>query len=207
MTSVARSGGHRSDSRLTITGILLISIAFIGACGGDDATSVMPAVEGKRLDVAQSDLEKMGVPEDDVEVIGGGALGVVDASNWDVCDQEPGPGEPLDGAVRLTVDRVCEAEDGLAADETESSPSAEPSEPETSGPPAEPETFKMPKLVGQNLQDAQDILQSRGSYVLRQDDAQDSKDSKCLTQIGRSAVRSRGLESESQLIDWSYSAL
>jgi len=170
MTSVARSGGLPASSRLALAGILLSLTACMVACGGD-APTVMPAVEGKRLDVAQSDLEKIGLPEDEVEVIGGGAFGVVDASNWDVCDQEPGPGEPVDGAVRLTVDRACETEDGLAADETESAPSAEPSEPETSGPPAEPETFKMPKLVGQNLQDAQDRLQSRGSYVLRQDDA------------------------------------
>lgn len=34
-----------------------------------------------------------------------------------------------------------------------------------------PETFVMPKLVGKNLQLAQDTLQSVGSYVLDQEDA------------------------------------
>lgn len=36
---------------------------------------------------------------------------------------------------------------------------------------AHPETFKMPKLVGKNLQLAQDKLQSLGSWVLDQEDA------------------------------------
>ena len=36
---------------------------------------------------------------------------------------------------------------------------------------AEPETFTMPKIVGKNLQVAQDLLQSRGSYVMDQQDA------------------------------------
>ena len=33
------------------------------------------------------------------------------------------------------------------------------------------ETFKMPSVVGMNLQDAQDLLQSLGSYVMDQEDA------------------------------------
>lgn len=37
--------------------------------------------------------------------------------------------------------------------------------------PAANEKFKMPKMVGLVLQDAQDILQSRGSYILDQKDA------------------------------------
>lgn len=38
-------------------------------------------------------------------------------------------------------------------------------------PSAAPEVFVMPKLVGQNLQLAQDILQKQGSYVMDQTDA------------------------------------
>ena len=129
----------------------------------------MPAVEGKRLDVAQSDLEKAGVAEDDVEVIGGGALGVIDESNWDVCDQDPKAGEERSGKVRLTVDRSCDT--GKVAEENGAASESPSPEATTEAPPEEPETFKMPRLVGQNLQDAQDRLQSRGSYLLRQDDA------------------------------------
>ncbi len=46
----------------------------------------------------------------------------------------------------------------------EETPSAEPVE-------APPETFTMPKLVGKNLQLAQDILQKEGSYLMDQQDA------------------------------------
>ena len=41
----------------------------------------------------------------------------------------------------------------------------------TPAPSAAPVTFVMPKLVGQNLQLAQDILQKQGSYVMDQTDA------------------------------------
>ena len=34
-----------------------------------------------------------------------------------------------------------------------------------------PETFKMPKVVGKNLQDSQDKLQSLGSWLMDQEDA------------------------------------
>ncbi len=47
-------------------------------------------------------------------------------------------------------------------------PSEEPTEEES---PAEVETFKMPKLIGQNLQDAQDRLQALDSWVMDQEDA------------------------------------
>ncbi len=43
-------------------------------------------------------------------------------------------------------------------------------EPEAEEPPVV-ETFQMPALVGANLQDAQDMLQSLGSYLLTQMDA------------------------------------
>ncbi len=37
--------------------------------------------------------------------------------------------------------------------------------------PAASDKFRMPKLVGMVLQDAQDVLQSRGNYLLDQEDA------------------------------------
>lgn len=51
------------------------------------------------------------------------------------------------------------------------SPTVEPEAAETQAAPAAPETFTMPKVVGENLQLAQDILQKQGSYVLDQEDA------------------------------------
>lgn len=58
--------------------------------------------------------------------------------------------------------------------EAERPPSTQPEEAEVSSEPepeAEPETFTMPRLVGKNLQDAQDLLQSLGSYLMDQQDA------------------------------------
>lgn len=51
------------------------------------------------------------------------------------------------------------------------SPTVEPAVAETDAAPAAPETFTMPKLAGENLQLAQDILQKEGSYILDQEDA------------------------------------
>lgn len=69
----------------------------------------MPDLLGERLDVALSDLEGVGIPEDDVELVGGGALGILDESNWTVCEQRPDPGDTTLENVRLIVDRNCPA--------------------------------------------------------------------------------------------------
>ena len=92
------------------------------ACGGgDEPPALMPAVQGLRLDVALSDLAAQGVAEEDVEVVGGGTLGVLDESNWDVCEQRPQAGTPIE-SVRLIVDRFCDDanSDSAAAPEEES---------------------------------------------------------------------------------------
>lgn len=67
----------------------------------------MPALVGQRLDVAISDLEAVGVNEDDIEIVGGGTFGVLDESNWDVCEQRPESGSSELADVRLIVDRNC----------------------------------------------------------------------------------------------------
>ena len=92
----------------------------------------MPDVVGKPLDVALSDIERGGI-DDEVEVLGGGTFGVVDESNWMVCEQLPEAGQPATEVPRLTVDRSCpDAESEVA----ETAPT-EPEEAET--PPTEPE--------------------------------------------------------------------
>ena len=60
-------------------------------------------MEGKRLDVAQERLDDAGVG---YEVIGGGALGVIVRSNWEVCEQRPGAGARAK-TVELVVARSC----------------------------------------------------------------------------------------------------
>lgn len=88
--------------RLAVAIGLVLGLA---GCGGSQAT-VMPDVVGKQLDVAKSDIQDAGFT-DKVEVAGGGVLGVVVDSNWQVCDQRPAAGGPVTDAPRLTVDRSC----------------------------------------------------------------------------------------------------
>ncbi|WP_166391194.1 hypothetical protein [Nocardioides ochotonae] len=143
----------------------------------------MPDVVSARLDVALSDIERAGF-EDEVEVIGGGMFGVVDESNWVVCEQEPSTSEEIGAKPRLTVDRSCDGEDSTDGDAAAQAP-AEKAEQPTSAPKPKPkptkkptkkadtdeDTFVMPATVGMVLQDAQDLLQSQGSFVLTQTDA------------------------------------
>jgi beta-lactam-binding protein with PASTA domain len=158
----------------------LVLTAALTACGGEE--TVMPDLTAKRLDIALSDLERAGYG-DEPEVLGGGMFGVVDQSNWTVCDQSPAPGESVTNTPRLTVDRSCEGldtnegEDTQVADESSEEPSPvqqvrKPNKkPRRASARPAAETFVMPFLVGANLQDAQDRLQSLGSFLLTQNDA------------------------------------
>lgn len=102
----------KQPRRLSLAGFVVIAATATWACGGDGSgnAALMPAVEGLRLDVAISDLSAQGVAEEDVEVVGGGTFGVLDESNWEVCEQSPAAGTPI-AAVRLIVDRSCGPED------------------------------------------------------------------------------------------------
>lgn len=81
------------------------------------------------------------------------------------------------GSETVTSSPVVEETTAAAPD-----PEPEPTEETTEEPEVEPvadeaadtsadETFVMPNVVGMNLQEAQDELQSLGSYILSQDDA------------------------------------
>lgn len=74
-------------------------------CGGSQPP-VMPTVVGQKLDVALSDVKRAGF-SNDVEVLGGGVLGIIDKSNWTVCEQEPAAGQAIADTPRLKVDRAC----------------------------------------------------------------------------------------------------
>ena len=99
---------------------LRVAVAFIMLLGlvgcGGGKLPVMPTVIGQKLDVALSDIKRAGF-SDDVEVLGGGVLGVIDKSNWTVCEQEPAAGQAMTSTPRLKVDRTCAS----------ASPSAPPS--------------------------------------------------------------------------------
>lgn len=111
---------------LRMTAALIFAFALAG-CGGGDEETLMPDVVGQQLDVAQSDIERAGFG-DDVEVVGGGVFGVVDESNWTVCEQLPAAGAAVTDTPRLVVDRSCDG--GDAADDADAAPSDEPEAPE-----------------------------------------------------------------------------
>lgn len=104
----------------------------LASCGESEQAAVtktvMPDVKGRQLDVALSDVKRAGF-EDEVEVDGGGTFGVVDESNWQVCDQLPAPGDAIKEAPRLTVDRSCD--DGSSSEATQTTTS-EPAQTTTS---------------------------------------------------------------------------
>ncbi len=110
---------------------LRVAVAFIMLLGlvgcGGGKLPVMPTVIGQKLDVALSDIKRAGF-SDDVEVLGGGVLGVIDKSNWTVCEQEPAAGQAMTSTPRLKVDRTCAS----------ASPSAPPSPQQTATPTASP---------------------------------------------------------------------
>lgn len=121
--------------RLAVTLAVVFGLA---GCGSDqDTAMVMPDVMGRTLDVALSDIERAGV-EDEVEVVGGGTLGIIDESNWQVCEQLPAVGEAVTAAPRLTVDRSCD--DGAPKSTTPSTtPEAATSDQPSEEPIQEPE--------------------------------------------------------------------
>lgn len=113
--------------RIGLAAAVILALALTGCSGGKDAS--MPDVTGKQLDVAKSDIQRAGFGGD-VEVIGGGMLGILDESNWMVCEQLPAAGTLISDKPRLTVDRSC----------GDTEPSAAPSEEPSDTPTVEPTT-------------------------------------------------------------------
>lgn len=85
--------------------VTIIVLMGLAACGGSKPP-VMPDVVSRNLDVALSDIERAGFSKD-VEVLGGGVLGIIDKGNWVVCEQEPAAGQAIEAKPRLKVDRAC----------------------------------------------------------------------------------------------------
>ena len=97
-----------SSRHVVLAMVVGLGIAGCGSGSGDvaDPAIVMPNVVGLQLDVALSDIERAGI-NDEVEVLSDGTFGVLDESNWQVCEQLPAAEEKADVAPRLTVDRSC----------------------------------------------------------------------------------------------------
>jgi uncharacterized protein DUF4839/PASTA domain-containing protein len=107
--------------------VALLFVLGLAACG-PHKNVVMPDVTGKKLDVAKNDIKQAGVG-DKVKVVGGGLLGVIVDSDWEVCDQSPAPGQAVSGAPQLAVGRSCDNSATVPASPSgsDSPPSAESS--------------------------------------------------------------------------------
>ncbi|MCT9820562.1 PASTA domain-containing protein [Microbacterium sp. W1N] len=108
----------RAVQTAAFAGVMVLALS---ACGSGEP-SAMPDVVGKQLDVAKSDIERAGFGGD-VEVVGGGLFGVVNDSNWMVCEQEPAAGKDV-ANPRLVVDRECGGDEPT----DDATPSPTPSE-------------------------------------------------------------------------------
>jgi hypothetical protein len=124
-------------------------ISGLTACSGAAKQAAVPNLVGQRLDVAESNLDDMGLK---YEEIGGGTFGIIAKSNWTVCSTQPEAGSSA-SKVKLIVDRECgDAGAGAATAPTQGTNglSARRSQ----------KTWAMPDLRGRNLQGAQDAIQS-----------------------------------------------
>lgn len=110
----------------TLSLIIVFAVA-ISLSGCDDKEDpIMPDVVGQRLDVALSNIEQAGFRKDP-EVLGGGLLGIVDESNWEVCEQTPEADQPVTDKPRLVVERSC-VDESNPPEETPSPPKETPSD-------------------------------------------------------------------------------
>ncbi|MGA9762955.1 MAG: hypothetical protein WBQ14_11095 [Gaiellaceae bacterium] len=91
-----------NGSRL-ITSLFLVSILAFAAGCAEAKPQRVPDVRGDRLDLAEATIEARGLS---YEVHGGGKLGVIDDSDWLVCDQNPSAGK-MAAEVELAVARSC----------------------------------------------------------------------------------------------------
>jgi hypothetical protein len=160
-------GGAAVNSFRLVIGFAIV--LGVTGCGSDQdtvAATVMPDVMGLQLDVALSDIERAGF-EDEVEVLGGGVLGIVDESNWQVCEQMPAAGENVATTPRLAVDRSCEGdtpEPTTPPGDPEPAATVPPSEESTQEPeepaPSEPEAEQV--LTVDNSEDLAALLNGPG---------------------------------------------
>jgi hypothetical protein len=137
--------------RTVVPLVSLSAMATLVGCAGSsdpgagDSPTVLPNVVGQRLDLAESRLDDASI---DYEEIGGGTFGVVDASNWVVCQTDPVPGSET-ANVKLVVDRSCPDE---SADKPKTASATKQR--------TRQQSWTMPDLRGKNLQFAQDAIQA-----------------------------------------------
>lgn len=126
------------ERTITKSSFALVALLLLAGCSSGKGTPVvMPDVVGRQLDFALADIEQAGVDEE-VDVKGGGTFGIVNKSNWKVCEQTPAAGKAVTAAPVLKVDRSCPGDEPAAASTTTAPPTTLPP---TTAAPALPPTL------------------------------------------------------------------
>jgi hypothetical protein len=101
---IALGGGLERTETVTRARTVTVTTPAVTTGGTVITTTAVPALVGERLDVAKERLDRAGF---DADVDGGGLLGVIRESNWEVVVQDPGPGIQLEqgSSVRLRIER------------------------------------------------------------------------------------------------------
>lgn len=98
-------GGAGTDTR-TVTQARTVTVTSPTITNGGTVivTTAVPQLVGERLDVARDRLKRAGF---DPDVEGGGVLGIINDSNWQVVTQNPGPGVMLEqgSSVEIRVEK------------------------------------------------------------------------------------------------------
>jgi hypothetical protein len=90
-------------SSSTVTQTIVEKSPPAGRSSGEANLRTIPALQGKRLDVAEELAKEARVP---YKIIGGGLFGVIVTSDWTVCEQSP-PAGALAARVKLVIARSC----------------------------------------------------------------------------------------------------
>jgi beta-lactam-binding protein with PASTA domain len=147
--------------RLRLTLAVLMTVGIAGCGGGADGP--VPDVVGSRLDVAKSEMADAGY---ETEEIGGGMFGIVNESNWTVCETRPAAGSSASDKVKLIVDRSCGTSPAASADEGTEQDVDDVPQPELA-----PRRVRVPNVIGMDHQAAQNRMQDVGLFFLRERDA------------------------------------
>lgn len=133
---LARKPVYKKPWFIAMIAVFLGIFVFVGLSSSGENTGTemaeepeiisAPSVTGLRLDIALSDFDALGVGEGDIEIVGGGTLGILDESNWVICEQQPAANAPLEEPFRFIVDRTCPETNAASEDNSAVEEEADP---------------------------------------------------------------------------------
>ena len=101
---VAIGGGSGDTKTVTRSHTVTVVSNTITNGGTVIVRTAVPDLVGQRLDVAKDRISRAGF---DADVKGGGTFGIIVDSNWQVVEQDPGPGVQLEqgSTVHIRVEK------------------------------------------------------------------------------------------------------